>query len=73
MLRVEGLRTELALKQGAIRAVDDVSFTLGKGETLGIVGESGCGKSMTALSIIRLLPRPIGRIESGAIHLQGVG
>ena len=73
VLRVEGLRTTLSLKRGAIRAVDDVSFSLGKGETLGIVGESGCGKSMTALSIIGLLPRPIGRIEAGAIQLQGVG
>jgi oligopeptide/dipeptide ABC transporter ATP-binding protein len=53
--------------------VDDVSFDLKVGETLGIVGESGCGKSMTALSIMGLLPKPIGRIAAGSIDLEGVG
>jgi oligopeptide/dipeptide ABC transporter ATP-binding protein len=73
VLRVEGLKTRLVLKQGAIPAVDGVSFSVMPGETLGIVGESGCGKSMTALSIMRLLPQPIGKIAAGSIHVAGVG
>lgn len=71
ILRVENLRTELALSSGPIEVVRGVSFSVNKGETLGIVGESGSGKSMTALSIMRVLPRPIGRIASGSIHLDG--
>ena len=54
-----------------VKAVDGVSFNLRQGETLGIVGESGCGKTMTALSLLRLIPRPAGRIESGEILLNG--
>jgi oligopeptide/dipeptide ABC transporter ATP-binding protein len=54
-----------------VKAVDGVSFTLREGETLGLVGESGCGKTMTALSILRLLPRPAGRIVGGQILLEG--
>jgi oligopeptide/dipeptide ABC transporter ATP-binding protein len=54
-----------------VRAVDGVSFTLREGETLGLVGESGCGKTMTSLSILRLLPRPAGRIVGGQILLEG--
>jgi oligopeptide/dipeptide ABC transporter ATP-binding protein len=73
VLRVEGLRSELKVEQGVLTAVDGVSFSLCKGETLGIVGESGCGKSMTALSIIGLLPRPIGRIAAGSVTLAGIG
>jgi len=73
VLRIEGLRTELRVEQGVIKAVDDVSFTLHRGDTLGIVGESGCGKSMTALSIMGLLPRQIGKIAGGSIELEGVG
>jgi peptide/nickel transport system ATP-binding protein/oligopeptide transport system ATP-binding protein len=73
VLRIDGLRTELRSKAGAIRAVDDVSFEVAPRETLGLVGESGCGKSMTALSIMRLLPEPAGRIVSGRIELAGVG
>ncbi len=73
VLRVEGLRTELHLKAGILPAVDGISFALGRGETLGIVGESGCGKSMTALSIMRLLPRPVGHIAAGSIEIAGVG
>lgn len=71
ILRVENLRTELALSSGPIEVVRGVSFSVNKGETLGIVGESGSGKSMTALSIMRVLPRPIGRIASGSIYLDG--
>ena len=70
-LQVDGLATEFTTEQGLARAVDDVSFELTAGETLGIVGESGCGKSVTALSIMRLLPKPAGRIVSGTVVFQG--
>ncbi len=69
LLTVEHLVTAFQTEAGSVRAVDDVSFTLRKKATLGLVGESGCGKSVTALSIMRLLPRPAGRIESGTIRL----
>lgn len=71
ILRVENLRTELALSSGPIEVVRGVSFSVNRGETLGIVGESGSGKSMTALSIMRVLPRPIGRIAAGSVLLDG--
>lgn len=70
-LRVRNLRAGFATKDGVIVAVDDVSFDVPKGKTLGLVGESGCGKSVTALSIMRLLPNPTGRIISGAIEHHG--
>jgi len=70
VLELRGLRTEIATRNGVVRAVDDVGFTLDAGETLGLVGESGCGKSMTALSILRLLPQA-GRIVSGEIIFEG--
>ncbi len=73
LLNVKGLTTQLHLKAGVLSAVDGVSFSVKRRETLGIVGESGCGKSMTALSIMRLLPRPVGRIASGSIDIAGVG
>jgi len=73
ILKVDDLRVELRGERGTLRAVDGVSFALKRGETLGIVGESGCGKSLTALSVIGLLPRPVGRIASGTISLRGVG
>ncbi|WP_425358796.1 ABC transporter ATP-binding protein [Aquibium carbonis] len=73
VLSVSGLKTRLFLKDGVLPAVDDVSFSVMPGETLCIVGESGCGKSMTALSIMRLLPRPVGRITGGSIMVDGVG
>lgn len=73
ILQVEGLRTELHLKTGVFAAVDDVSFSVKPGETLGIVGESGCGKSMTSLSIMRLLPRGVGRLAKGSVTVAGVG
>lgn len=72
ILKVDNLRTVLDLASGTVPVVDDISFSVGVGETLGIVGESGSGKSMTALSIMRVLPKPIGRIESGSIQLRGV-
>jgi peptide/nickel transport system ATP-binding protein len=71
VLAVEGLKTFFFTRLGILKAVDDVSFALGRRETLAIVGESGCGKSMTALSIMRLVPDPPGRIVGGAVVLDG--
>lgn len=73
VLDVDDLRVELRLTGGSIMAVDGVTFSMEAGETLGIVGESGCGKSMTALSVMGLLPQPIGHIASGSIMLEDVG
>jgi peptide/nickel transport system ATP-binding protein len=70
LLEVAGLRTHFAADDGDFRAVDGVSFTLSAGRTLGVVGESGCGKSVTALSIMGLVPRP-GRIAGGAVRFEG--
>ena len=70
LLRVEGLRTWFHTDAGIARAVDDVSFTVHRGETLGIVGESGCGKSVTALSVMGLVPNPPGRVMGGTIRLD---
>jgi len=70
VLEIENLRTHIRLRQGTVRAVDGVSLYLEPGETLGIVGESGCGKTMTALSIMGLLPVG-GHIAGGTIHLDG--
>jgi peptide/nickel transport system ATP-binding protein len=71
VLEIENLHTHLFLRSGVARAVNGVSLTLYPGETLGIVGESGCGKSMTALSIMRLVPDPPARIVAGRIRLDG--
>ena len=71
LLEVAGLQTFFFTRAGILKAVDDVSFSLGRGETLAVVGESGCGKSMTALSIMRLVPDPPGRIVGGRITLDG--
>ena len=71
ILNVANLVTAFDTEDGPVRAVDDVSFVLHKGRNLGIVGESGCGKSVTALSIMRLLPRPAGKILEGRIAFQG--
>src|SRR5215471_14625735 len=71
LLEVADLRTWFFTRDGIVRAVDGVSFHVMPGETLAIVGESGCGKSVTALSILRLVPSPPGRIVSGAIRLDG--
>jgi oligopeptide/dipeptide ABC transporter ATP-binding protein len=70
LLEVRNLKTWFATKRGEIRAVDDVSFTLAEGEVLSLVGESGCGKSVTALSILRLVAPP-GRIAGGEIYFEG--
>jgi peptide/nickel transport system ATP-binding protein len=71
ILQVEGLRTLFFTRQGLVRAVDDLSFHVDRGEVLAIVGESGCGKSMTALSVMRLIPTPPGRIDAGRVLLEG--
>jgi peptide/nickel transport system ATP-binding protein len=71
LLSVERLGIEFDTDEGVVRAVDELSFTVAAGETLGIVGESGCGKSVTALAIMRLLPQPMGSIASGSIQFQG--
>src|SRR5690349_15145523 len=71
VIDIKGLRTYLFTRSGVVKAVDDVSFSLRRGETLAVVGESGCGKSMTALSIMRLVPNPPGKIVGGTIMLEG--
>lgn len=71
LLEVNKLVTEFDTDEGVVRALDDVSFCIEPGETLGIVGESGCGKSVTALSIMRLLPQPMGRIVAGEVLFGG--
>ena len=71
LLEVDGIKTYFYTVDGVARAVDDVSFDLNRGETLGLVGESGCGKSVTALSIMRLLKAPLGRTIQGEIRFHG--
>ena len=71
LLEVNDLRVSFATRHGEVPALDGVSFRLDAGETLGIVGESGCGKSITALSIMGLIPQPPGRIVGGSIRFQG--
>ncbi|HER43888.1 MAG TPA: ABC transporter ATP-binding protein [Candidatus Eisenbacteria bacterium] len=71
LLKVDSLKTVFRTEDGTARAVDGVSFTVGRGETVGLVGESGCGKSVTALSIMRLITDPPGRIESGSVIFEG--
>ena len=71
LLEVKGLRTEFRSGGSSFAAVDGISFSLAPGETLGIVGESGCGKSVTSLSIMRLVPNPPGKITAGEIRLEG--
>jgi len=71
LLEVRNLRTYFRVEGGEMRAVDDVSFSVERGRTLGIVGESGCGKSVTALSIMGLVPQPPGRIAGGEIRFEG--
>lgn len=71
LITIKNLKTYFYTEDGVVRAVDDVSFKIKEGETVGIVGESGCGKSMTAMSIMRLIPSPPGVIEGGEIIFDG--
>jgi len=71
LLKIQGLKTYFFTHEGTVKAVDNVNITIKKGETLGLVGESGCGKSVTALSIMRLIPSPPGKIVDGKIFFQG--
>jgi oligopeptide/dipeptide ABC transporter ATP-binding protein len=71
LLEVKGLQTYFFMRRGVVKAVDDISFSIEKGKTLGLVGESGCGKSMTSLSILRLVPTP-GRTVGGSVTFNGV-
>lgn len=70
-LRIENLKTYFHTSEGIVRAVDGVSLSIKEGETVGVVGESGCGKSMLAMSILRLISDPPGKIESGEIYFRG--
>ena len=71
LLEIQQLRTHFDVRGYVARAVDDISLSIRPGQTLGLVGESGCGKSVTAHSIIRLIPQPPGRIVSGRIFFEG--
>ena len=71
LLDVKNLETGFATESGYVKVLDKVSFSIPKGKTVGIVGESGCGKSVTSLSVMRLLPQPAGKIEGGEILFNG--
>ena len=71
VLDVEGLCVDFVVRKRQVRVLSDISFTVGRGETLGIIGESGCGKSMTALALLRMIPSPPGRISAGRVLLNG--
>src|SRR5262250_3460009 len=71
LIQVKDLQTSFFTPEGEVRSVDGVSFEIGEGKTLGLVGESGCGKSVTSLSIMRLIPSPPGQIVGGAIYYRG--
>jgi oligopeptide transport system ATP-binding protein len=71
VLEVKGLKTQFFTQDGVVKAVDGVSFHVDEGETLGIVGESGCGKSVSVLSVMRLIPQPPGKIVGGEVVFDG--
>jgi oligopeptide/dipeptide ABC transporter ATP-binding protein len=71
ILEVEDLTVEFRTTQGVVRAVDSMSFSIGAGETVALVGESGCGKSTVAAALLRLIPAPPGRIASGQVRFEG--
>jgi ABC-type dipeptide/oligopeptide/nickel transport system ATPase component len=70
LLEVRDLKTYFKVKAGRVRAVDGVTFSVKPGEKVGVVGESGCGKSVTALSIMRLLPQPAGEYAGGSLLFE---
>src|SRR5512137_2795617 len=70
LLEVQDLKTQFQTRDGIVYAVNGVSYQLGEGETLGIVGESGCGKSVSVLSLLRLIPEPPGKIAGGQAVFQ---
>ncbi len=72
LLEIENLKTQFFISAGTVKAVDGISYTVDKGETVALVGESGCGKSVSALSILRLIPWPPGKIVDGRIVFDGV-
>ncbi len=71
LLNVQDLETHFRTREGTVHAVNGVSFHLKEGETLGIVGESGCGKSVTVMSMLRLIPSPPGKVVAGKAFFQG--
>src|ERR1700752_4991169 len=71
LLEIRGLKTHFATDDGMVQAVDGVDLTIDRGETLGVVGESGCGKTVTALSVLKLIAMPPGQIVAGEILWQG--
>ena len=71
LLEIRGLKTHFATDDGIVQAVDGVDITIRRGETLGVVGESGCGKTVTAMSVLKLIAMPPGRIAAGQILYQG--
>src|ERR1700757_832799 len=71
LLEISGLKTHFDTDEGTVRAVDGVDLTIDRGETLGVVGESGCGKTVTAMTVLKLIQMPPGRIVAGRILWQG--
>ena len=71
LLDIRNLRTQFRTSAGVVKAVDGISYDVEEGETVAIVGESGCGKSVGAMSILRLIPDPPGKIVEGTIHFRG--
>ena len=71
LMKVSGLATQFFTEDGIVKAVDGIEYDLEEGETLGLVGESGCGKSVSALSVLRLIPNPPGRIVGGEVMFEG--
>src|SRR3546814_4397397 len=71
LLSVEGLSVSFNTEEGRVKVIDDVSFAVEAGRTVGLVGESGCGKSVTAMSVMRLLPSPPSRVDGGRVVFDG--